>query len=290
MPEDKVTAHGRELGNELRRRRAAAGFNGKDMAARLGWSPTKVSRVEVGARSISETDLVMYLASCGLSVTEIDPILDLAREGTQDHRLKAHGEKLPDELKTLIFLENTAAEIHDYELLSVPGLTQTEDYIRAFLQEYGTYVGESIEFRVQARLERQQLLRRSTPPYCRFFVHENALRTVIGSPKIMLDQLLHLVFVTGRRYCEIRVVPASSGGRGLALGSFRLMKYAEIDPVVNVKQEAVSLFLDRPNYTEPYLKRLERLDQVALDEEESRRVLADLASEFERSSEEYHGA
>lgn len=288
MPEDKVTAHGRELGAELRRWRKSAGFNGQDMARRLGWSTTKVSRVEVGARPISETDIVMYLASCGLSEDAIDPVLALAREGRQDHRLKAHGEQLPDELKTLIFLEQTAAEIHGYELVLVHGLFQTEDYMRALLREYARYVGESFEFRVRARLDRQQLLKRSEPPFCKFFLHEYALRNVIGGPEIMHDQLMYLRLVSALRYCEIRIVPVSAGIRGMALSPFQQMKYVENDPVVYVEQESVTLFLERDEHTIAYQEVLNRLDQVALDEGESQQRLADLASEFD--PEESHGA
>jgi transcriptional regulator with XRE-family HTH domain len=285
MPEDKVTAHGRELGIELRRRRTRAGFNGKDMAARLGWSTTKVSRVEVGARPITEADVIMYLASCGLSEDEIDPILALAREGAQDHRLKSHGEKLPDELKTLIFHETTTAEIYSFEPIVVPGLLQTEDYIRALLREGGLYADDRIEFRVRARLGRQSLLRKSEPPQCVFYIHENVFCTFIGSARIMHEQLLHLVFLTSWRHCRIRVLPASAGARGIAHGSFQLMRYAEHDPVVNVEQEAVSLFLDRKVHSDHFWKVLNRLDRVALDEGESRQLLAGLASEFEQPEE-----
>ena len=187
MAEDKVTAHGRELGEELRRRRTAAGYLGKELAFRLGWSTTKVSRVEVGARAISEADIIMYLASCGLSEAEIDPILDLARQGRQDHRFQAHGGQLPEELKTLIFLENTAAEIEGYEQTFIPGLFQTAAYTRALLLDIGTVPDERLDFGVSARMDRQGLLKKSEPPSCRFFLHEHMLRIPVGSAKIMHD-------------------------------------------------------------------------------------------------------
>lgn len=289
MPEDKVTAHGRELGAELRRRRTAAGYNGQDMARRLGWSTTKVSRVEVGARPITEADIIMYLASCGLAEAEIDPILALAREGTLDHRLKAHSGQLPDELKTLIFYENTAAEIEGYEHAFMPGLFQTEDYTRALLTDLGMRAGDRFEFGVDARMNRQDLLKKSEPPSCRFYLHEQVLRIPIGSAKIMHDQLLRLLFLSSVRHCEIRVVPFSMGARGLTHGSFWLMRYVENDPVVYMFQESVSLFLDRRDHTDPFQDVLNRLDQVALDAGDSRGVISDLADEFDRP-EENHGA
>jgi transcriptional regulator with XRE-family HTH domain len=289
VAEDKITAHGRELGVELRRRRELAGYNGLELAGRLGWSTTKVSRVETGARIISEVDIAIYLASCGVPRAEMDQILDLAREAGYDHRLKSHGEKLPDELRTLIFHETTAAAIDSYELIVVPGLLQTEDYTRALLQESGMYAGDSIEFRVRARMDRQGLQRRSDPPHCTYFLYESLLRTPIGSNKIMHEQLLQLVFLSSWQHCVIRIVPVSAGGGGLAQGPFRLMSYADHDPVVEIEQDAVTLFLDRKPHTDYYRKVLNRLDRLSLDEGQSRRVLADLTSEFDRAAEGHDG-
>jgi transcriptional regulator with XRE-family HTH domain len=289
MAEDKVTAHGRELGAELRRRRERAGYNGLEMARRLGWSATQVSRVEVGARTITQTDVAIYLSSCGVPRDEMGPILDLAREAGRDHRFKSHGEQLPDELQTLIFHETTAVSIESYELIVMPGLLQTEDYTRALLREYGMYANDSIEFRVQARMDRQGLLRRSEPPQCIFYVHENALRIRVGDVRIMHEQLLHLVFLTTWQHCVIRIIPVSAGGRGVAQAPFQMLRYAENDPVVSAEHEAVSLFLNRADHVDYYQAILNRLDGVALDEEESRRLLADLANEFDRAEESHDG-
>lgn len=285
MAEDKITAHGRELGAELRKRREAAGYQGQELARRLGWSPTKVSRVEVGARPVTQADVAIYLASCGVPRDEMDPIVDLAGEAGHDHRLKSHGEKLPDELRTLIFYETTAAAIDSFELIVVPGLLQTEEYTRALLLENGMYAGESIEFRVRARMDRQSLLRGSKPPQCLFYIHENVLRAPIGSNQIMHEQLLQLVFLSSRPQCTIRVVPVAAGGRGLAQAPFRMMRYVQNDPVVYSEQDVVSLFLDRKQHTDHYRDVLNRLDRAALDEGESRRLLVALASEFDRAEE-----
>jgi Domain of unknown function (DUF5753) len=217
------------------------------------------------------------------------PIVDLAGEAAHDHRLKSHGEKLPDELRTLIFHETTAAAIDSYELIVVPGLLQTEDYTRALLLENGMYAGDSIELRVRARMDRQSLLRGFEPPQCLFFLHENGLRVPIGGNQIMHEQLLQLVFLSSRPQCGIRVVPVSAGGRGLAQAPFRLMGFVQNDPVVYMEQDVASLFLDRKEHVNHYQRVLNRLDHVALDEGESRRLLADMASEFDRPEEGHDG-
>jgi transcriptional regulator with XRE-family HTH domain len=284
VAEDKVTASGRELGAELRRRRELAGYNGLEMSKRLGWSQTQISRVETGARPITPADVAIYLSSCGVPRDEMDPILELARDARRDHRFKSHGEQLPDELTTLIFHETTAASIEGFELTVVPGLLQTEDYIRALLR-HGTYAGDSMEFRVQARIDRQRLLRRSEPPWCTFFIHENGLRMQVGDSRVMHDQLLQLTFLAGWQRCRIRVVPGAAGPSGLANSSFRLLSYAEHEPVVYVEQESASVFLDKPEHAAHFRQVLNRLDRVALDEGQSRQFLADLAGEFERAED-----
>jgi hypothetical protein len=153
--------------------------------------------------------------------------------------------------------------------------------------EIDRFQGDSIEYRVGARIDRQSLLKRSYPPHCTFFVHENALRTRIGSNRIMHEQLLQLVFLGSWQHCVIRILPVSAGGRGVAQAPFRLMSYADHDPVVEIEQDAVTLFLDRKTHTDHYRKVLNRLDRVALDEGESRRILAELASEFDRAEDSH---
>lgn len=285
MVEDKITARKRELGGELRRVREGAGYTGQDLAHRLGWSPTKLSRLETGSRQISEVDAAIYLATCGITRQEMNRILDLVREAGSDHRLQSHGEKLPDELRTVIFHEATASTIQSCELIFIPGLLQTEEYARALFTEGGQFTSESMRLRVQARIDRQRLLRRPQPPGCTFYLHENALRSRIGSARIMQEQALQLVFLSSWDRCGIRIVPGSSGGRGLTHTSFQLMSYVDHDPVVYIEQDVASLFLDSKAHTDSYRRLVKRLDSVALDEGQSRRWLADLASEFERAQE-----
>lgn len=289
MVDNKPTALGMELGAELRRRREIKGLNGREMAHKLGWHPSKVSRLETGVREASEVDVAIYLATCQVSRADMDRLLDLAREAAADrpgYRLQTHGEKLPDELRTLIFHETNARTIASYEPIFLPGLLQTEDFTRALLEEGGFYDEDAMEFRVQARMDRQSLLNRPEPHLCTFYIHEHVLRTQIGSARIMHEQVLHLVFQTARAGCEVLVVPTSAGGRGLAKGAFRLMAFDEIDPVVYVEQEAASLFVDDRDQVSHYRDVLRRLDTVALDEGQSRHWLASLATEYDRSEDD----
>src|SRR4051794_15417332 len=102
------SARTRELGAALRRVREEARYTGNELARRLGWSPSKVSRIETGDRNTSEVDTALYAAYCGATAEELGRLLELARTIDDRYWLHSRGERLPDELRSLIALETTA--------------------------------------------------------------------------------------------------------------------------------------------------------------------------------------
>src|SRR6201999_1155836 len=131
-----------------------------DLAHQLAWSASKVSRMENGARGVSEVDAAIYLTFCGVRKEELEELLDLARWYENETWLQEHGERLPDELRTLVYHETTATTVASYEPALVPGLLQTGEYARA-LFEFTQLVPEGrIPAAVGARQERQAVLRK----------------------------------------------------------------------------------------------------------------------------------
>jgi transcriptional regulator with XRE-family HTH domain len=273
------TARTRELGAELRRVREGARYTGNDLALKLGWSASKVSRMETGARNTSPLDTATYVAFCGVSGPELDRLLELTRP-TDEYWLQPRGERLPDELRSLIALENTAQLLVYYEPMVVPGLLQTEDYARALFQEGGLLLAEGIEPRVRLRLDRQRLLRHLDAPTVTFFVHEHAVRTVVGDRRLMHEQLLHMLLVCAAPPCRLRVVPAGVGGFA-GVGQFTWAAHPDHNPVIYVEHLTTSLFLENRMDMLAYRGLLDRLTRLALNEGQSRELLANLASKYE---------
>jgi transcriptional regulator with XRE-family HTH domain len=214
MTDRDSSARERELGAELRKRRQAAGWSASDLGRRLGWSPAKVSRMESGDRGQSEVDVAIYLTFCGVHKEELNELLDLAREPDDGYLVRPHGQRLRDELRTLVFHETTAVNIDSYEPFLIPGLLQTEAYARALFYWVGLVPENRIEVCVHARIDRQALLRRPNPPAFDFLIHESAARSRVGGSEVMNEQLLHLVFLTSLPQCTIRIVPANYGPPG----------------------------------------------------------------------------
>jgi transcriptional regulator with XRE-family HTH domain len=280
MNERHTTTRSRQLGAELKRVRERAGFSARDLARALGWSDSKVARMENGQRGASEIAVATYLAYFHVVGPEMDRLIAMCREIWAKDWLQPHGELVPEELHTLVTHETTATLINQYEPLVIPGLLQTEGYATALFRTAGLLPEEAIDLRVQARLERQNLLSREWGVELNFFIPEPVLRATVGGPSVMNDQLLHMLLVSSRPWCSIWVVPASFPA-GVLGSPFQLMEYANHGPVAYVENQTHSMFLEKPEDIRAYRAILTKLKAVTLDEGQSRGLLASLANEYD---------
>lgn len=93
--------------------------------------------------------------------------------------------------------EREAVSLWTYELSLVPGLLQVEGYARALLDDDDTEVA--------SRLARQEVLTRDDPPPPALvaLVEERVLRTLVGTPSVMRDQLQYLAEAAQRHVIQI---------------------------------------------------------------------------------------
>jgi transcriptional regulator with XRE-family HTH domain len=275
----------REVGAELVARRTAAGLTGQQMADISGWTRTKVLRMEKGDARTSVTDLIHYLVQCKVTLPDMQPILNLAR--TAEHRLGywLSDRRIGNSLSSLIYHESAARQSIGYDPILVPGLLQTEWYMRARIAaEPGVPLAE-VEANLRTRVERQRILQWRSPTRFTFFVHEQALRLCVGSPAVMHEQLLHLVLMSAVDHVTLRVIPSAAGERGIFGGPFRFLEHVKHEPLVYLDTVNGGLFLEDRRYVADYWQLLPDLDEVSLDEGESRSFAADLADEYDRGSQ-----
>jgi len=288
MRDREPTIRSRELGEGLRRAMKQAGLDGKQAAHLLGWSPSWVSRLLSGKRSGSEVDVSAFLGMCRAKSPERDRLLALCREQNTPGWLQQHGSRLPRQLVvTLIDHENRAVSYSDIQLMLVPGLLQTGDYARAVLSRIANVPADEVDDRVAARLARQSLFSRDRPARFTFYVHESVLRTPVGGPAVMAEQLHHLLRMVVRPYVTLRVMPVALGAHAATAGPFIFMEFAEFRPVVYLESETSSLFLEKPEETAAYRKILGALGETALGEGESRKLIATLATELHANREDH---
>ncbi len=102
-----------------------------------------------------------------------------------------------------------------WQPIIVPGLLQTADYAEAlFAGERKGIDADALADLVAARIGRQAIFDKPEPPDLWVVLDEAVLHRLIGSPKVMCDQLAHLAGMSGRSHILIHVVPASAGAHG----------------------------------------------------------------------------
>lgn len=269
------TPYSRELGDELRRlRETCTSFHGRAMAIHMGWDPSKVSDIELGKARASDIDLIQYLATCGKS-------LDLFEEFRRRYHnaFDLYFAQVPDNVHTLAMTEAMAKKIVSYDILNVHGLVQTERYARQLFVDSHIEAPEDIDECVQARMDRQTIMRRPNRPECVFYLHELALRMPLGDARLREDQYLRLLWKTH----VLRIVPAN-------VCAFRsaatLYEFGKASPVVYSETDTAQVWAQDGVAVARAKRLFQRLDAVALDAEQSERKLMEYVSALR---EDRHG-
>ncbi len=263
------TPYSRDLGDELRRlRESCTSFHGRAMALHLGWDPSKVSDIELGKARASDIDLVQYLATCGKNIEFVE-----AFRRRYHHAFDLYFAQDNSNLRTLVMTESMATRIISYDVMMVPGLLQTEDYARALFVASEIEMPEDIARFVRLRMERQAIMRKLSRPDCLFYVHELALRMRLGNVQLMEDQYLRLLFNTH----QLRIVPAHVSGPAFRSPSV-LYEFPKAAPVVFTETDMVQVFAQDKTAVVRARRHFQRLDAIALDEEQSRSKLMEYVS------------
>jgi transcriptional regulator with XRE-family HTH domain len=264
---DSATALRRQLLAELRRLRPAHIATQRRIADALDWSPSKVTRIESGAVSISVTDLRALLALYAVDdPAVVERLVDLARRSRRVRSaFAAFADVLPPEALRFFDHERSAVEIGEVALLAVPGLLQTPAYTRALLGVYG-FEERKVERLVASRAARQELLDRPDPPTTTFFVDEAVLRRAVGGPDVHRAQLDHLRALAARPCVDLRVLPLAAGEHVGLRGPFVLLGFAgphDPDVVYLEQRRGDALFRDETDVTAGYRRLLAQLDRCA---------------------------
>ena len=110
-----------------------------------------------------------------------------------------------------------------WQPIIIHGLLQTAEYARAlFLGAQSDLSDDALEPMVAARTGRQVILDRPEPPNLLVVLDEAVLHRLVGSPKIMHEQLIHLAAVSSRSHVSVQVIPAAVGAHAGLGGSFTI--------------------------------------------------------------------
>jgi transcriptional regulator with XRE-family HTH domain len=287
VPEQGTSVGSRRLAAELRRLRDAAGYTGEQVSQRLGWSGSKLSRIELHRIGVKLTDLRKLLALYGVDETYRDELLALARESTQRGPVRKAAASFP-QVAEYVSAEAGAQSVWNWEPQVIPGLLQTREYARAVRQLWlGMFPGPASETDrwAETRLLRQQVLARDPPLQLSVVIDESVLRRRFGDKTVMREQLQHLAESSELPNVEVRIYPLDRDYPPLPTGAFSYMQFPEahdvpLHDIVSVELHAGTQDIEDEDQTYQYRVAFEYLVRRSLDPEESRALISVVASEL----------
>jgi transcriptional regulator with XRE-family HTH domain len=236
MPSDRAsqTIRRRRLAAELRRLRERADLTGDQAAELLGWSGSKISRIETHRIGVKPADLRKLFDLYRVDPAHREQIQALLREAAASSWLESVTAGFPADYATYLYAEAEADAVWIWDPLIVPGLIQTDAYARAVLAGYGEMFklppGDA-ERRIEIRRLRQnQLLDRHPLLRLSVVIDESTLYRKFGDNAVMREQLLRLEELTALPNVTLRVLPLA-GTHPIGTGAF---SYLHFDPVQDV--------------------------------------------------------
>ncbi|MFJ3248383.1 helix-turn-helix domain-containing protein [Streptomyces sp. NPDC086782] len=268
------TVRTRQLGSELARHRDAAGLKINDVAERLGWPASKLSRIEKGRLGIKPGDLDALMDECQISdPAKRDVLHRIARHGRQLGWWQTYRDIISPAYADLISLEDSATSLRTYQATLIPGLLQTAAYARATLDALSmTATQAEVNALADVRMARQSVLSRPEPLELWAVIHEAALHPRVKShPKLMKEQLQWLLDKQDLPHVSIQVLPLDAPPHVGMGGSFALLSFpetADLD-VVYLENLTNALYVEEPAEVRRYGSAFERLRAAALPFDES---------------------
>jgi transcriptional regulator with XRE-family HTH domain len=281
MAVDPPSVRERRLARELRLLRTAKPLHGKDVAERLGWSASKVSRIETGHTGITPEDLDLLLRLYAVPDDQAAFLRRLAPSARPRGWWDAYADTLSSGYANLIRLEAGSRALRCYGALVPHALLQTPEYVRqVILSTWERPSQAEVDRRIQVCRRRQDALEATTdegPMQFQAVLDESVLRRTATAPgqdpggSVMRGQLEWLATVAGRPNVTIQVLPFAAGLPPVTAGSFSVLesRATGAPDVVYLENKTRVFFLDSETEVQRYGRAFDLLSSMALDPEES---------------------
>ncbi|QKW06710.1 helix-turn-helix transcriptional regulator [Streptomyces sp. NA04227] len=254
------------LGAKVRKLREAAGLTQKDLGDCVHVSHTRIAKIELATDPPGQTltaDLDEGLNGGG-SLVELWPHIAQS--------------PYPNFSQKYIELQAKASVIHQFTQ-EVPGLLQTPRYATAQLKAGQVYGDWDLEATVAARLDRQVILARETPPWMWVILDEAALYRQVGGPDVMSEQLEHLCKLSAEDRMTIRVCPRKKVDPAAMSGSMTILTMPDGTRVAYLEGINSGSLSDTPDDVTRHAVVYDRLQANALTPEASLALISKVVEE-----------
>ncbi|HEU5023711.1 MAG TPA: helix-turn-helix transcriptional regulator [Spirillospora sp.] len=282
------TVRRRRLGIELRRLRERLGHTVEEIADRLDWSPSKLSRIENARIGVRVSDVRLLLELYRVDEGHKGEVLALAQAATEHGWWAEYRDVMAGEFGTFVALEDEARTAFTFQTYAVPGLLQSRDYAHRILSS-GRAIAVStprqVERRLDLRMRRQEVLRGEDPLTLSAVIDESVLLRAIGDRDIMRAQMLALLETAALPNVDLRVLPLAAEREPIFADDFTLLEFPSAYDVtfpdaVYLENLATTAVDQRDDVTHMYRLCWESLRRASLSAGESLRRISRAAEEW----------
>jgi transcriptional regulator with XRE-family HTH domain len=281
-PRPSPTARRRRLAAALRQMREERHLSCTEAGHAVGWSESKVSRIETGRVGVRQPDLERLLDLYEVSGEPRTALLALRRQATHRGWWHSYSDALPAYFEDYVGLEDGAKSLSTYQNQLVHGLMQTEDYAAAVMRAAQPSAGsDEVERQLAARATRQALLTAASPLAVWAVLDEAVMRRQVGGPATMHAQLNRILEIAALPNVTLQVLPFDVGAHASMGTSFELLQFPEPgdSAIVYLEDQTTSQYLETAADIERYTLVFDHVRASALSPERS----ADFISQVARS-------
>lgn len=249
----------------LRGLRDGAGLTTYQLADRLGWNQSKVTRAENGRVRLSAADVTQWAQATGADEAIREELSQLAYVAATEARSWHIGHRagLAARQAEMGRMDHAATEIAHFQPSVIPGLLQSEGYARRIMTMADVTGKGGIDAGVKARMKRQAILRE---PGRRFdyVLTEGALRWRPGPAQVMEEQLGKLLAATALPAVTLSVIPFGREARAWYSQGFAIFRGMPDGPEVLTEGYTKEDFLRDERDVETYERIFALLRESAL--------------------------
>jgi hypothetical protein len=255
-----------------------------EAADHVARTDSAISRMETGQVAISHLVLEKLLDLYDAAPEEREALRVLAGEARQRGWWHTYGDAMLPGFDVYLGLEAEATTQWIYEPEVIPGLFQTEDYMRAMLQaEPSPPSSEELDSRLALRKARQQRLIADNGPTLWAILHEAVLHHQIGATGVMGQQLQRLHALSSKSEVTLQILPFAAGAHpAMHVGGFTVLSISlggDITyDITYLEHRTGALYLDKPSEVDEHKRVFDHLRATALDPKESQALITAAAN------------
>ncbi|MFI6099965.1 helix-turn-helix domain-containing protein [Lentzea sp. NPDC051213] len=280
MPKDfRATTLERAIGRQLSGWRDERELSLTEAGQRVGFSSAKLSMMENAVQPSAPVDIMALGYVYKVPTQEWQAVVARAQYARQVRTRALNNRAMFDPAADFVNLVFEATLLRVFTTDLVPTVFQLAGYTNAVLQNDDPV---RIARFAMAREVWSSRLSGKDPLEVQVVLPESVLRPVVGGPRVMKAQLLHLMEMSELETVSIKIVPSTAGAYPAMGSPFTLLSFPhrQHNDVVYFETFIKGEYVEDPAQCEMCAERFTALRALALGEGESLELIAEAAAEL----------